>query len=81
MFQTNIHVNELRAIQIWTKEIPVWIPVHTDGGTHVDVFSIRNSFCLYKFSVHTMVDLHELAKYTDVKMLAVGSEPPVQWVG
>lgn len=30
-----------------------------------------------------MVDLHELAKYTDVKMLAVGSEPTIQcseWV-
>lgn len=71
MFQTNTHVNQFRAIQIKTKEIPVWIHVHTDGGTYVDVFPIRNSFCRYKFLIHTMVDLHQLAKYTDVNMLAI----------
>lgn len=70
----NVHVSKCVPIHFckvgFNQRLSIWMHMYADRVTCLETISTRNSVCKYKFLIHIIVDLRQLATYTDVKVLA-----------
>lgn len=72
-----VHVSKCVQLSIsgkmgFNERISIRMHTYSDRVTHSDAILTRNSFHKSEFLLYTIVDLHQLPKYTDVKILALG---------